>query len=508
MPPRSKSATSPSPSPPATARSRRSTASTSTLDRNEVLAIVGESGSGKSVAMLAVMGLLPPTATVTADRMAFDGADLLTMIAPIERRRIAGKDMAMIFQEPMSSLNPCFTVGFQIGEALKTHLGLDRKARASARRRAAAPRSASPIPSARARAFPHQLSGGMSQRVMIAMALACRPKLLIADEPTTALDVTIQAQILDLLLRLQPRERHGARPHHPRHGRRRRDRRPGHRPICRPAGRGERDARRCSPIRIIPIPPRCSRPCRSARRSGACRRSPASCPGQFDRPRGLPVLAALRLRLRRLPSRRAAAAPRPTLGARALPYAARSPASRPRRAAGGGPMSAVARSPGPGARLCRLARRCSAPPATVKALAGVSFSLQAGRTLAVVGESGSGKSTLARLLTLIETPTAGALLIDGEDVAHAERRDAAAPAARNPDRVPEPLRLAQPAPDDRQGARGAAARQHGHERRRAQGGGARDHGEGRPAARISITATRTCSPAASASASPSRARSC
>ena len=171
-----------------------------TLDRNEVLAIVGESGSGKSVAMLALMGLLPPTASVTADRMSFDGADLLAM-SPEQRRRLAGGEMAMIFQEPMSSLNPCFTVGFQIGEALKTHLGLDRAARAKRTLELLA-EVGIPDPARRAGAFPHQLSGGMSQRVMIAMALACRPKLLIADEPTTALDVTIQAQILDLLLSL------------------------------------------------------------------------------------------------------------------------------------------------------------------------------------------------------------------------------------------------------------------------------------------------------------------
>jgi dipeptide transport system ATP-binding protein len=170
-----------------------------TLERNEVLAIVGESGSGKSVAMLAAMGLLPPIATVSADRMTFDGADLLSMRAR-DRRRIAGKDMAMIFQEPMSSLNPCFTVGFQIGETLKTHLRLKRAER---ERRVVELLTEVGVPDAerRARAYPHQLSGGMSQRVMIAMALACRPKLLIADEPTTALDVTIQAQILDLLMR-------------------------------------------------------------------------------------------------------------------------------------------------------------------------------------------------------------------------------------------------------------------------------------------------------------------
>ncbi len=172
-----------------------------TVDRDEVLAIVGESGSGKSVAMLAVMGLLPPTARVSADRMAFDGADLLTM-RPKERRRIAGRDLAMIFQEPMSSLNPSFTVGFQIGEALKTHLHLDRRARAK-RVVELLEEVGIPDPARRVSAFPHQLSGGMSQRVMIAMALACRPKLLIADEPTTALDVTIQAQILDLLMSLR-----------------------------------------------------------------------------------------------------------------------------------------------------------------------------------------------------------------------------------------------------------------------------------------------------------------
>ena len=171
------------------------------VEPNEVLAIVGESGSGKSVAMLAVMGLLPWTATVTAARMDFDGRDLRGLTAK-QRRAIAGKDMAMIFQEPMSSLNPCFTVGFQIGEALKTHTGLDRSAR---RRRSIELLEQVGIsdPERRLNAFPHQLSGGMSQRVMIAMALACNPKLLIADEPSTALDVTIQAQILDLLVSLR-----------------------------------------------------------------------------------------------------------------------------------------------------------------------------------------------------------------------------------------------------------------------------------------------------------------
>ncbi len=175
-----------------------------TVERGEVVGIVGESGSGKSVAMLAVMGLLPWTAQITADVLSFQGEPLLRL-SPRQRRRLIGKDMAMIFQEPMSSLNPCFTVEFQLTEALRYHEGMDRKA-ARARALDLLDLVGIPSPQDRLGVFPHQLSGGMSQRVMIAIAIACNPKLLIADEPTTALDVTIQAQILDLLLDLQ-RER-------------------------------------------------------------------------------------------------------------------------------------------------------------------------------------------------------------------------------------------------------------------------------------------------------------
>ncbi|MDU9002738.1 ABC transporter ATP-binding protein [Sedimentitalea todarodis] len=171
------------------------------VDTGDILAIVGESGSGKSVSMLALMGLLPWTATITADEMMFDGHDLRAISANA-RRRIVGKDLAMIFQEPMSSLNPCFTVGWQIKEALRYHLGLDRAAR-QARAIELFEQVGIPAPEKRLSAFPHQMSGGMNQRVMIAMAIACSPKLLIADEPTTALDVTIQAQILDLLISLR-----------------------------------------------------------------------------------------------------------------------------------------------------------------------------------------------------------------------------------------------------------------------------------------------------------------
>jgi dipeptide transport system ATP-binding protein len=175
-----------------------------TVDEGEVVGIVGESGSGKSVTSLAVMGLLGSNGRVVADRMMFAGKDLLTMPAA-QRRKMTGKDVAMVFQEPMTSLNPCFTVGFQIMETLRVHEGLSGKA---LRNRAIAllEQVGIPAPESRLSAFPHQLSGGMSQRVMIAIAIACNPRLLVADEPTTALDVTIQKQILDLLVQLQ-RER-------------------------------------------------------------------------------------------------------------------------------------------------------------------------------------------------------------------------------------------------------------------------------------------------------------
>ncbi len=172
-----------------------------TVDAGKVVGIVGESGSGKSVSQLALMGLIPYPGIIRADTLAFKGNDLMAM-AKEKRRKITGKDIAMIFQEPMTSLNPCFTVEFQITEALKVHEGGTRQGR---RQRVIELLSqvGIPAPEQRLKSFPHQLSGGMSQRVMIAMAIACNPTLLIADEPTTALDVTIQAQILELLLNLQ-----------------------------------------------------------------------------------------------------------------------------------------------------------------------------------------------------------------------------------------------------------------------------------------------------------------
>ncbi len=163
----------------------------------ETLGIVGESGCGKSVTSLAILGLLPRAGRATAGSARLEGRELLGM-SDRELRSIRGREIAMIFQDPMTSLNPVLTIGRQIREALEAHFGLDRRA---ADARATELLDQVGIPSAKARLsdYPHQFSGGMRQRAMIAMALACEPKLLIADEPTTALDVTIQAQILDLL---------------------------------------------------------------------------------------------------------------------------------------------------------------------------------------------------------------------------------------------------------------------------------------------------------------------
>ena len=171
------------------------------VDAGEIVGVVGESGSGKSVTALALMGLIDFPGRVRARRMSFDGRDLLAL-SDRARRTLVGKDIAMIFQDPLASLNPCFTVAFQLMETLRIHEGGSKKAR---RTRALELLQQVEIPDAETRldAFPHQLSGGMAQRVMIAMAIACNPKLLIADEPSTALDVTVQAQILDLLVALQ-----------------------------------------------------------------------------------------------------------------------------------------------------------------------------------------------------------------------------------------------------------------------------------------------------------------
>ena len=171
------------------------------IERGEVLGLVGESGCGKSVTSLSIMRLVPPPGRITAGRVRLEGEDLLDKDGEA-MRRVRGARMAMVFQEPMTSLNPVFTIGDQIAAAVQAHAGVGRRA-AWERAVEMLDHVQVPAPRERAREYPHQLSGGLRQRAMIALALAPGPQLLIADEPTTALDVTIQAQILDLLRRLQ-----------------------------------------------------------------------------------------------------------------------------------------------------------------------------------------------------------------------------------------------------------------------------------------------------------------
>src|SRR5207249_3276961 len=175
------------------------------IPKNATVALVGESSSGKSVTSLSMLGLLPKenASVLPGSEIRYDGRNLLELDA-VELRKMRGADISLIFQEPMTSLNPVFTAGFQLGEVLRLHMGLSPGA---ARKRAIAllDEVGIPDPQYKINAFPSQMSGGQQQRVMIAMAIACEPKLLIADEPTTALDVTIQKQILDLIAALQRR---------------------------------------------------------------------------------------------------------------------------------------------------------------------------------------------------------------------------------------------------------------------------------------------------------------
>ena len=427
------------------------------LPAGRTVALVGESGCGKSVTALAVMGLLPPSATI-AGAVRLEGRGIAEL-PPEGRRLLRGRELAMIFQEPMTSLNPAFAVGEQIAEALRLHQKLDRAAAAA---RAVRMLEAVRIPEAarRARQYPHQLSGGMRQRVMIAMALACRPRVLIADEPTTALDVTVQAQILALLDELRGEHGHGGAAHHPRPRRGGRPRRRGGRDVCGPR-RGERPGRAGAGGTAAPL------------HRGAARRRAA--PGRAARH------AARHGRGQRCPTcptRRKAAASR-----RAAPSASRSAARSRRSAASGRANARLATgrlwrgfwTPRDDRTRCRRRRRppssastascgtsrcgtCSAgAKGAVRAVDGVSLSVAGGRS--------AGRGRRERLRQVHPRPPRAAA--GGAGLGHRalpRRRPAravAGGAARAPaldaDDLPGPLRQPGPAHDGRPSRRRAAA---------------------------------------------------
>ncbi|GGC11653.1 ABC transporter ATP-binding protein [Pseudoduganella buxea] len=347
---------------------------------NATVALVGESGSGKSVSSLAVMGLLPADTTVVdpAGQVLFDGRDILHL-AGAQRRALCGSAISMIFQEPMSSLNPVFTVGFQIGEVLRRHMGMGR-ARARARTLALLEEVGIPDPAVKIDAYPGHLSGGQQQRVMIAMAIACEPKLLIADEPTTALDVTIQQQIMALIARLQ-RERGMAVLF-----------------ITHDLGLVAEIADHVIVMRHGEI--REAGP--AAQVFGAPRdrytRALLHCRPPLDtRPWRLPVIADY-------------------LEAEERPLAVR------QRQRGYGPDDDIVLDVRKLKKSFWL-REGLFGKREFQAVKEVSFQLPRGKTLGVVGESGSGKSTMGLTLLRLHQASGGSALFDGRDLLALSRRD-------------------------------------------------------------------------------------
>jgi peptide/nickel transport system ATP-binding protein len=342
------------------------------VPENATVALVGESGSGKSVSAMSIVRLLPDNAIVgPASRVEFGGADLLT--APIERlRRIRGKDISVVFQEPMSSLNPVFTVGQQIAEVLRLHLALSAK-QATDRVIELLTEVGIPEPKARLDAYPHELSGGQQQRVMIAMAIACEPKLLIADEPTTALDVTVQRQILELIARLQDKHRMSVLF------------------ISHDLGvvgeiadrvvvMREGTVRESGPVEAIFNEPR-----------DAYTLALLACRPRLDvKPKRLPVIDDFM-----------AGGGRPIVVTESR--VARPQEARPLIEARG--LSKIYRL-----KTGLFARK------SIPAVQEASFSLWRGRTLGVVGESGSGKTTIGMLLMRLVEATTGEVDFDGTDL--------------------------------------------------------------------------------------------
>ena len=353
------------------------------LPSDATVALVGESGSGKSVASLAVMGLLPAQTTLIdpASSIRFAGRELLGLPAN-ERRALCGKDIAMIFQEPMSSLNPVFTAGFQIGEVLRRHMGMNARA-ARLRTLELLAEVGIPDPATKIDAYPSQMSGGQQQRVMIAMAIACEPKLLIADEPTTALDVTIQQQIMALIARLQQARRMAVLF------------------ITHDLGLVAEIADRVIVMRHGEV-----------REEGAAAQV-------FGAPRDAYTRALLHCR--------------PRLDARPLrlpvidDYLADSTAPAPDLAQ---PQRVRGTTPGEQPLLVvnHLAKRFWLRDGLFRkrafdAVADVSFTLGRGKTLGVVGESGSGKTTVGLTLLRLHRASGGSALFEGRDLLALSERD-------------------------------------------------------------------------------------
>ncbi|QJE03140.1 ABC transporter ATP-binding protein [Massilia forsythiae] len=350
------------------------------VPENATVALVGESGSGKSVGSLAVMGLLPPETAIVdpASSIRFAGRELLGL-PMAERRALCGKDIAMIFQEPMSSLNPVFTVGFQIGEVLGRHMGMDRR-RARARTLALLEEVGIPDPAVKIDAYPGQLSGGQQQRVMIAMAIACEPKLLIADEPTTALDVTIQKQIMELIARLQKKRRMAVLF------------------ITHDLGLVAEIADRVIVMRHGEV-----------REEGAAARVLGDPQDAYTR-----ALLACRPRLDKRPLRLPVI--EDVLQARVVDGAAMP--QRVRGYAPGDEEVLVVRN------LAKsfYVREGLFGKREFRAVKDVSFTLARGKTLGVVGESGSGKTTVGLTLLRLHRATGGSALFDGRDLLGMDER--------------------------------------------------------------------------------------
>ncbi len=344
------------------------------VGENETVALVGESGSGKSVSAMSTLRLLPSNAEIDPrSRIRFAGHDMLSL--PADRlRALRGKDIGVIFQEPMSSLNPVFTVGSQIAESLRLHLGLSRR-QAMDRAAELLAEVGIPEPKARIGAYPHELSGGQQQRVMIAMAIACEPRLLIADEPTTALDVTVQQQILDLLAGLKERHRMSMLF------------------ISHDLGLVGQIAERVVVMRQGTVRETATTARIFTAPEDAYTLALLACRPRLDeRPRRLPVIADFMDGAERTTNGNDAAAT----------YRAIHPA--------GEPLLTV--------RHLRKQYRLKTGlfgHKSIDAVTDASFTLARGRTLGVVGESGSGKTTVGMMLMRLTEATSGSIDFDGQD---------------------------------------------------------------------------------------------